>query len=85
MIKLLAAGFLKGKRATTHPNALEDLKAYCTDLSRQRIVDEGDVVTGGGVATSLDLGLHIVERLTNAEVRRKIAKQMDYPYAPTTI
>ena len=79
------AGFLKGKRATTHPNALEDLKAYCTDPSRQRVVDEGDVVTGGGVATSLDLGLHIVERLTSADVRRKIAKQMDYPYAPTAV
>ncbi len=80
-----AAGFLKGKRATTHPNALDDLKAYCPNPSRERIVEEGDVVTGGGVATSLDLGLHIVERLTNTEVRRKIAKQMDYPYAPTAV
>jgi len=80
-----AAGFLKGKRATTHPNALEDLKTYCPNPSRKRIVEEGDVVTGGGVATSLDLGLHIVERLTNSEVRRKIAKQMDYPYVPTAV
>jgi cyclohexyl-isocyanide hydratase len=80
-----AAGFLKDKRATTHPNALEDLKAYCPNPSTERIVDEGEVVTGGGVAASLDVGLHIVERLTNAEVRRKIAKQMDYPYSPKVI
>ena len=77
-----AAGFLEGKRATTHAGAFEDLKAYCPSPLRQRIVDEGDVVTGGGVATSLDLGLYIVERLTDADVRQKIAVQMDYPYAP---
>ncbi len=77
-----AAGFLKGKRATTHRNALEELKGTCAEVSKGRIVDEGDVVTGGGVAASIDLGLHIVERLAGVDVRRKIAGQMDYPYTP---
>lgn len=80
-----AAGFLTGKQATTHPNALEDLKAYCPDPSTRRIVDQGDVVTGGGVAASIDLGLYIVERLAGKAVRQKIAKQMDYPYAAVTV
>jgi len=76
-----AAGFLKGKRATTHPGALKDLEPYCgkvvTDL---RVVDEGDVVTAGGVSSSIDLGLHVVQKLAGAEARSRIASQMCYPY-----
>lgn len=75
-----AAGFLEGKRATTHPSALADLGPYCGKVIEDRIVDEGDVITGSGVATSLDLGLHVVERLAGADARERIAKQMCYPY-----
>ncbi|NQY93564.1 MAG: DJ-1/PfpI family protein [Campylobacteraceae bacterium] len=75
-----AAGFLKDKKATTHTNALEELSQYCLSVEKERIVDEGSVITGAGVATSIDLGLYICERLSSTEVRNKIAKQMDYPY-----
>jgi cyclohexyl-isocyanide hydratase len=44
------------------------------------VVDEGDIVTAGGVSASIDLGLHMVQRLAGAEARRRIASQMDYPY-----
>ena len=73
-----AAGFLKDKRATTHPNAFEELKRYCGQVFNDRVVDEGDVVTARGVTSSIDLGLHLVERLAGAETRTRIAKQMDY-------
>jgi transcriptional regulator GlxA family with amidase domain len=75
-----AAGFLRGRRATTHPGALKELEPYCDTVLTDRIVDEGDVITGSGVATSLDLGLHVVERLAGAEARTKVARQMCYPY-----
>lgn len=75
-----AAGFLKGRRATTHPGVYEDLRPYCGEVVRERIVDEGDLVTAGGVAASIDLGLHIVERLSGPSGRARIAAQMDYPY-----
>jgi transcriptional regulator GlxA family with amidase domain len=75
-----AAGFLKGRRATTHPSALKELEPYCGTVLSDRIVDEGDVITGSGVATSLDLGLHVVEKLAGAEARGRVAKQMCYPY-----
>jgi cyclohexyl-isocyanide hydratase len=77
-----AAGYLEGLTATTHPAALKELEPYCARVVRSRIVDHGPVVTGGGVSTSIDLGLHMVERLAGAEAREKIARQMDYPYAP---
>ncbi len=75
-----AAGFLKTKRATTHPSAYKELAPYCATVLQQRIVDEGSVITGGGVSTSIDLGLHVVQRLVGAEARARVAKQMDYPY-----
>lgn len=75
-----AAGFLRGKRATTHPGAYQELEPYCATVVQERIVDEGGVITGGGVSTSIDLGLHVVQRLAGADARARIAKQMDYPY-----
>ena len=75
-----AAGFLEGRRATTHPGAYKELAPYCREVVAKRIVDEGDIVTAGGVAASIDLGLHIVQRLSGAGAREHVAKQMDYPY-----
>ncbi|MCK4503563.1 MAG: DJ-1/PfpI family protein [Desulfuromonadales bacterium] len=77
-----AAGFLQGKKATTHPKAYSELARYCDEVSDQRIVDAGDVVTASGVSAAIDLGLYLVERLAGKEVRIEIALQMDYPYYP---
>ena len=79
-----AAGLLvgEGRRATTHPSAYDDLARYC-EVSRDRVVDDGDVVTARGVSSSLDLGLHLVERFADAAVREEIAAQMDYPHDAT--
>lgn len=76
------AGLLEGRRATTHPGSYDALASYCT-VVRDRIVDDGDVVTGGGVAAAVDLGLHLVQRLAGVEARRRVAAQMDYPYGPS--
>jgi cyclohexyl-isocyanide hydratase len=75
-----AAGFLKGKRATTHPSAFEELKPYCAQVVDERVVDEGEIVTARGVTSAIDLGLYLVERLASTEARKRVAKQMDYPY-----
>jgi transcriptional regulator GlxA family with amidase domain len=73
-----AAGFLRGKKATTHPNALAELEPYCAKVVHERVVDSGDVVTAGGVTSAIDLGLFLVQRLAGPEARARIAKQMDY-------
>lgn len=77
-----AAGYLRGKKATTHPAEYEALRPYCAEVLRQRIVDEGSVITAGGVTSAIDVGLYLVERLAGLDVRQKIAVQMDYPYRP---
>jgi transcriptional regulator GlxA family with amidase domain len=80
-----AAGYLRGLTATTHPSALKELEPYCAKVLRERIVDHGAIVTAGGVSTSIDLGLHMVERLAGSDAREKIARQMDYPYMPAGV
>jgi transcriptional regulator GlxA family with amidase domain len=75
-----AAGYLRGRQATTHPGAYKELEPYCSAVLRKRVVDEGGVITAGGVSSSIDLGLHVVRRLAGAEARDRIARQMDYPY-----
>ncbi len=73
-----AAGFLKGKKATTHPNARVELAEYCTEVVDQRVVDEGSVITAGGVTSGIDLGLHLCEKFAGFDVKEKIRVQMDY-------
>jgi transcriptional regulator GlxA family with amidase domain len=78
-VLLGAAGYLRGLQATSHPNALDELRPYCDRVVRQRIVDEGAVITAGGVTSAIDLGLHVVQRLAGIDARMRIARQMDYP------
>jgi transcriptional regulator GlxA family with amidase domain len=80
-----AAGFLKGRKATTHPTAYDALAPHCAEVVRARVVDTGDVITARGVASALDLGLHVVERLAGAEARDTAAREMDDPYRPSLL
>jgi cyclohexyl-isocyanide hydratase len=73
-----AMGRLEGKRATTHSSAIDKLADYGATAVNERVVDEGQVVTAGGVTSGIDLGLHIVERIYGADARATIAKQMEW-------
>jgi transcriptional regulator GlxA family with amidase domain len=75
-----AAAFLDGKRATTNPTAYELLAPYCGEVVKTRIVRDGDVITGGGVAASVDLGLYMVELIAGTDIAKQIQQSMDYPY-----
>jgi cyclohexyl-isocyanide hydratase len=75
-----AAGFLENSRATTHPKEYDLLKPYCKEVIKARIVRDGNVITGGGVATSIDLGLYLIGLFLGSHEVESIKKQMDYPY-----
>lgn len=75
-----AAGFLKSRKATTHPDAFNELKKFCFSVVDQRIVDEGDVITARGVTSSIDLGLYLCEKLAGKRIKKKIRKQIDYQH-----
>jgi cyclohexyl-isocyanide hydratase len=76
-ILLGEAGFLQGKRATTHPASFKALEKYCLVVDN-KVVDEGDVITARGVSSSIDLGLYLCEKFAGFEIKEQIRKQMDY-------
>jgi len=73
-----AAGLLRTRRATTHPALRPVLAHFAREVSTDRIVDEGRIITAGGVTAAIDLGLYFCEKIAGPDVREKIAAQMDY-------
>ncbi len=73
------AGLLDGRPATTHW-ALEDefRRAFPSVelLPESILVDDGDIVTAGGVMAWLDLGLFLVDRLQGAEIVMQTARHL---------
>jgi transcriptional regulator GlxA family with amidase domain len=65
---LARAGILEGRPAVTHHVALEDLRAAGADVRPDaRWVDDGEILTAGGVTSGIDLALHLLERLQGTE------------------
>ncbi|WP_152394134.1 DJ-1/PfpI family protein [Paenibacillus guangzhouensis] len=79
-----AAGVLHGKKATTHPRAYDLLSEYC-EVVQERIVRDGNVITAGGVATSIDLGLYMIELFAGTNAMHEVKQQIDYPYTPPKV
>jgi transcriptional regulator GlxA family with amidase domain len=75
-----AAGFLEGKNATTNSAAYDLLAPYCAEVLKARVVRDGNVVTGGGVTASIDLGLYMVEWLVNTDTALQVQQKLEYPY-----
>lgn len=77
------AEFLHGRQATTNSFAYDLLENYTEKVQRDRIVKDTQndtIITGGGVATSVDLGLYVCEFLSDRQTATSIAEKMDYPY-----
>jgi 4-methyl-5(b-hydroxyethyl)-thiazole monophosphate biosynthesis len=71
-IALEAAGVLRGKRATVYPgNALPSAV-----LVEERVVVDGNVVTGRGPGVALEFALTVVERLAGRAKRDELARAM---------
>jgi transcriptional regulator GlxA family with amidase domain len=75
---LASAGLLEGRRAITHAGAIPDLEAAGAEIVHARVVDDGDVVTAGGVTSGLDLALDLVERFWGAALADGVAGDMEY-------
>ena len=77
---LAKSGVLDGRPATTHWGAMDDLRAYeSIDVHPEaRVVDDGDVLTCGGVTSGLDLALHLVERVHGAEAATFAARLLEH-------
>ena len=72
------AGLTEGRPAITHAGAVDDLRASGAEVIDARVVDDGDVVTAGGVTAGLDLALHLVGREFGEDLAERIAGYIEY-------
>src|SRR5512143_64871 len=76
---LAATGLLRGRPAVTHRVALDELRESGADVRPEaRVVDDGDLLTAGGVTSAIDLALHIVERERGQEAALAGARRIEY-------
>lgn len=75
---LARAGLLRGRRCITHHAAIEDLKTHGALIERERVVDDGEIITAGGVTSGIDLALHLVERFAGAPLAETIAQTLEH-------
>jgi transcriptional regulator GlxA family with amidase domain len=50
-------------------------------LVKDRVVDDGDLATSGGVTSGIDLALWLVEREFGRDLAERTAARMKYPRA----
>jgi len=77
---LAHAGIIGSSRATTHHDALGDLAALGVTVTASRVVDEGQLVTSGGVTSGIDLALWLVVRYLGEVLAKVIADGLEYPW-----
>lgn len=61
-LALAMAGLLDGRTAVTHARGMTMLEALGITTVDARVVDDGDLVSAGGVTSGLDLALHLLDR-----------------------
>ncbi len=82
---LAEAGLLDGLHATTHWMDLKRLEEEYPYVEVQRgvkFVDQGWIVTSGGISAGIHMSLHMVGRYHGIEAAKLTAKRMEYDWEP---
>ncbi|MFF5970877.1 DJ-1/PfpI family protein [Streptomyces sp. NPDC012769] len=76
------AGLLKGRRATSHWLALDDLVPLGAEPTGERVVLDGKYVTAAGVSSGIDMALHLIGRIAGDETAQTIQLLTEYDPQP---
>lgn len=79
---LAAAGLLKGRAATSHWLALDELKRLGAEPTGRRVVTDGKYVTAAGVSSGIDMGLTLVGRLAGDRHAQAVQLLTEYDPQP---
>ena len=77
-LALAMAGLIEGRYATTHVLGLDVLEATGVEMVRARVVDDGDLVSGGGVTSGLDTALHLLDRDFGPAIAHAVEELFQY-------
>ncbi|NED15954.1 DJ-1/PfpI family protein [Streptomyces sp. SID9124] len=79
---LAAAGLLKGRRATSHWLALDQLKDHGAEPTGERVVLDGKYVTAAGVSAGIDMGLTLLGRIAGDRTAQAVQLLTEYDPQP---
>ncbi len=77
-----AAGLLEGRRATTHWAYHDLLGLFGAEPVAQRVVQDGRLITGGGVTAGIDFALTLLAELEGEDFAQSIQMALEYDPAP---
>lgn len=77
-----AAGLLKGYRATSHWTVRDQLSLFGATPVHDRVVQDRNRITAGGVTSGIDFGLTLVELIRGRERAETIQLIIEYAPAP---
>jgi transcriptional regulator GlxA family with amidase domain len=77
---LAAAGLLRGKKAACHWAWRDLLRAFAVEPSADRIVRDGNVITGGGVTAGIDMAIAVTAEIAGVDFAQTV--QLAIEYAP---
>ena len=78
---LARSGGVAGRRLGTHHSAVDDLAALGVRVVRDRVVDDGDVVSSGGVTSGVDAALWLLARELSPAVADVVAGNLEYAWS----
>jgi putative intracellular protease/amidase len=79
---LAATGLLEGRRATTHWAYASELDKLGARYVRERWVEDGKFITGGGVSAGIDMAIALAARLTDRATAQRIQLGIEYDPRP---
>jgi transcriptional regulator GlxA family with amidase domain len=77
-----AAGLLEGKRTTTHWGFRDNLRALGIEVVADRVVWQGNHVSGAGVSAGIDMALSLTERVHGRELAESLQLVIEYDPQP---
>jgi cyclohexyl-isocyanide hydratase len=77
-----AAGLLSGRRATTHWLSMPLLPLFGAIPVNERVVVDGNLVTGGGCTAGMDFALRLAALLRGEATAQRVQLQLEYDPAP---
>lgn len=79
---LAKAGLLKGKKATSHWVTRDVLAEFGAIPTNERVVRDGNILTGAGVSAGLDFAVALVEQLRGRAYAEALVLQGEYAPEP---
>ncbi len=77
-----AAGLLEGRTTTTHWGFRDNLRAMGATVVGDRVVWEGNHVSGAGVSAGIDMALSLTERVHGRELAESLQLLIEYDPQP---